>query len=77
MEGSRLTHNQTRYIFEMNTFGIEPEGIRGKPLYCLVKLEQKLSKNKPDKIPYQITGARAYPSNERHFELFEDIKVIF
>lgn len=39
-----------------------PEGIRGKPLYCLAKLEQKPGKNKPDKIPYQITGARASPS---------------
>lgn len=25
MEGSRLTHDQTRYIFEMNTIGIEKE----------------------------------------------------
>ena len=32
-----------------------PEGIRGKPLYCLAKLEQKPGKNKPDKIPYQMT----------------------
>jgi hypothetical protein len=25
MEGSRLTHDQTRYIFETNTIGIEKE----------------------------------------------------
>jgi len=25
MEGSRLTHDQTRYIFEINTIGIEKE----------------------------------------------------
>ena len=25
MEGSRLTHNQTRYIFETNTIGVEKE----------------------------------------------------
>lgn len=42
-----------------------PEGIRGKPLYCLAKLEQKPGKNKPDKIPYQITGARASPNPEQ------------
>ena len=41
-----------------------PEGIRVKPLYCLAKLEQKPGKNKPDKIPYQITGARASPNNQ-------------
>lgn len=28
MEGSRLTHEQTRYIFETNTIGIEAESIR-------------------------------------------------
>ena len=33
------------------------ERIRGKPLYCLAKLEQKFGKNKLDKILYQITGA--------------------
>ena len=25
MEGSRLTHDQTRYIFETNTIGVEKE----------------------------------------------------
>ena len=28
MEGSRLTHDQTRYIFETNTVGISEEGVR-------------------------------------------------
>ena len=28
MEGSRLTHEQTRYIFETNTVGITEEGVR-------------------------------------------------
>lgn len=28
MEGSRLTHDQTRYIFETNTIGITQEGVR-------------------------------------------------
>jgi Fic family protein len=28
MEGSRLTHDQTRYIFETNTVGITEEGVR-------------------------------------------------
>ena len=28
IEGSRLTHDQTRYIFETNTIGIEGESIR-------------------------------------------------
>lgn len=28
MEGSRLTHDQTRYIFETNTIGIEGESVR-------------------------------------------------
>lgn len=28
MEGSRLTHDQTRYIFETNTIGIEGEALR-------------------------------------------------
>ncbi len=28
MEGSRLTHDQTRYIFETNTIGITEEGVR-------------------------------------------------
>ncbi len=28
MEGSRLTHDQTRYIFETNTIGITDEGVR-------------------------------------------------
>ncbi len=27
MEGSRLTHDQTRYIFETNTIGIENEAV--------------------------------------------------
>jgi putative DNA primase/helicase len=54
-----------------------PEGIRGKPLYCLAKLEQKPSKNKPDKIPYQITGARASPNNQGHFKSLAEIEDIF
>lgn len=54
-----------------------PEGIRGKPLYCLAKLEQKPGKNKPDKIPYQITGARASPNNQEHFKLLAEIEAIF
>lgn len=28
MEGSRLTHDQTRYIFETNTIGLTEEGVR-------------------------------------------------
>ena len=28
IEGSRLTHDQTRYIFETNTIGITEDGIR-------------------------------------------------
>ena len=28
IEGSRLTHDQTRYIFETNTIGIEGESVR-------------------------------------------------
>ena len=51
-----------------------PEGIRGKPLYCLAKLEQKPGKNKPDKIPYQITGARASPNN---FKSLAEIEAVF
>lgn len=54
-----------------------PEGIRGKPLYCLAKLEQKPGKNKPDKIPYQITGARASPNNQGHFKSLAEIEAIF
>lgn len=54
-----------------------PEGIRGKPLYCLAKLEQKPDKNKPDKILYQITGARASPGNQGHFKSFAEIKAVF
>ena len=54
-----------------------PEGIRGKPLYCLAKLEQKPGKNKPDKIPYQITGARASPNNQGHFKSLAEIEDIF
>ena len=54
-----------------------PEGIRGKPLYCLAKLEQKPGKNKPDKIPYQITGARASPNNQEHFKSLAEIEAVF
>ena len=28
IEGSRLTHDQTRYIFETNTIGVEVEAVR-------------------------------------------------
>ena len=27
MEGSRLTHDQTRYIFETNTIGVENDAL--------------------------------------------------
>lgn len=54
-----------------------PEGIGGKPLYCLAKLEQKPGKNKLDKIPYQITGARASPSNQGLFRLLAEIEFVF
>lgn len=54
-----------------------PEQIRGEPLYCLAKIEQKPGKEKPDKIPYQTDGARASPSNPKHFKALAEIETIF
>lgn len=54
-----------------------PEQIRGEPLYCLAKIEQKPGKEKPDKIPYQTDGARASPRNPKHFKALAEIETIF
>lgn len=51
-----------------------PEGIRGKPLFCLAKLELKPGK---DKIPYQTNRARASPSKPEHFKALAEIEAIF
>lgn len=40
-------------------------------------MEQKPGKNKPDKIPYQITGARASPNNQGHFKSLAEIEAVF
>lgn len=45
--------------------------------YCLAKLETKPGKAKAGKIPYQITGARASPSNMAHFTELAEIEKAF
>ena len=39
-----------------------PNRLRGKPYFCLMKLEQKPGKDKKDKVPYRTNGARADPT---------------
>ena len=54
-----------------------PNRLRGKPYFCLMKLEQKLGKTKKDKVPYRTNGARADPTNPEHFTSLEKVIKIF
>ena len=54
-----------------------PNRLRGKPYFCLMKLEQKLGKTKKDKVPYRTNGARADPSNPEHFTSLEKVMKVF
>lgn len=54
-----------------------PNRLRGKPYFCLMKLEQKLGKTKKDKVPYRTNGARADPTNPEHFTSLEKVMKVF
>ena len=54
-----------------------PNRLRGKPYFCLMKLEQKLGKTKKDKVPYRTNGARADPTNPNHFTSLENVMKVF
>ena len=54
-----------------------PNRLRGKPYFCLMKLEQKTGKVKKDKVPYRTNGARADPTNPEHFTSLEKVMKVF
>ena len=54
-----------------------PNRLRGKPYFCLMKLEQKPGKDKKDKVPYRTNGARADPTNPNHFTSLENVMKVF
>lgn len=54
-----------------------PNKLRGKPYFCLMKLEQKPGKDKKDKVPYRTNGARADPTNPNHFTSLENVQKVF
>ena len=61
-----VDENNTKEAYNMDLSKI-PNRLRGKPYFCLMKLEQKPGKDKKDKVPYRTNGARADPTNPNHF----------
>lgn len=49
-----------------------PKELKEEGLFCLYKLEQR--KGKTTKVPYQVTGSRADPSNRKCFTDFATVK---
>ncbi len=65
MEGSRLTHDQTRYIYETNTLGIENESVRVDDIvetvnhfrcidYIIEHANNQLTENMVKKLHYML-----------------------
>ena len=68
--------NNTKEAYNMDLSKI-PNRLRGKPYFCLMKLEQKPGKDKKDKVPYRTNGARADPTNPNHFTSLENVMKVF
>ena len=49
-----------------------PKELKEEGLFCLYKMEQR--KGKTTKVPYQVKGCRADPSNRICFTDFETVK---
>lgn len=49
-----------------------PKELKEEGLFCLYKMEQR--KGKTTKVPYQVNGCRADPSNRKCFTDFETVK---
>ena len=64
MEGNRLTHDQTRYIFETNTIGVEKEVLNVDDVIETANLKNGTSDSRKDwfavgdykKLPNEVGG---------------------
>lgn len=52
-----------------------PKELKENALFCLYKLEQR--KGKQTKVPYQVRGARADPSNPKCFANFNTVECAY
>ena len=51
-----------------------PKELKEEGLFCLYKMEQR--KGKTTKVPYQVNGCRADPSNRKCFTDFETVEAV-
>lgn len=52
-----------------------PKELKEEGLFCLCKMEQR--KGKTTKVPYQVNGCRADPSNRKCFTDFETVEAVY